>query len=188
MAAAADDRDYLGEVAEEVSKYLDDRDHIISAVAAEELITRWQATDPGLLAGWMRARSRQVLRDYIYTVTLSRGARRAREEQHGRFAKFAHGLAQAQEESAEKGREFYRYHSVTEGPLLVRKPLSDLTARQVREVCDRYKRSADDNAFYARVYAAVCQRVEAKGQDAVVADVYTPEQLENMFNRGDKQS
>lgn len=183
MTVASGNRDFLGEVAEEVAKYIDSQDHVISAQAADELVTRWEATDPGLLAGWLGARSRQIVRDYVYTVTLSRGARRTREEQRGRFAAFAAGFEDALAEGAEKGREFYRYHSVTEGPLLVRKPLSDLTAQQVGEVRDRYKRAAEDNAFYARVYEAVRKRVAAKGADAVVSDVYTPEQLERMFAR-----
>lgn len=183
IPAAAGDRDYLSEVAEEVAKYLDSHDHIVSAEAAADLIDRWEKQDPGLLAGWLRARSRQVLRDYVYTVTLSRGARRPREEQYSRFAKFASGFQEALAEGAEKGREYYRYHSVTEGPLLVRKPLGDLNAKQVQEVRDRYKQAARDNAFYARVYEAVRLRVVAKGAEAVVADVYTPEQLERMFDR-----
>lgn len=181
--AAFGERDYLGEVAEEVAKYIDSHDSVISAEAADELVTRWEGTDSNLLNGWLRARSRQILRDYIYTVTLSRGARRPREEQQGRFAKFAAGFENALAEGAEKGREYYRYHSVTEGPLLVRKPLADLNAKQVGEVRDRYKRAAEDNAFYSRVYEAVRKRVEARGEDAVVSDVYTPEQLEKMFNR-----
>jgi len=185
---AAGNRDFLGEVAEEVAKYIDDQDHVISAQAAEELVTRWEATDPELLAGWLRARSRQIVRDYVYTVTLSRGARRRGEEQRGRFAQFADGFEKALAEGAEKGREFYRYHSVTEGPLLVRKPLSALNAKQVSEVRDRYKQAAEDNAFYARVYDAVRKRVEAKGAGAVVSDVYSPEQLEKMFSRDGKQS
>ena len=186
MTAASDDRDFLGEVANEVAKYIDSQDHVVSAQAADELVTRWEATDPTLLHGWLMARSRQIVRDYVYAVTLSRGARRPREEQRSRFAAFAAGFEEALTEGAEKGREFYRYHSVTEGPLLVRKPLSDLTARQVGEVRDRYKRAAEDNAFYAKVYEAVRKRVEAKGEDAVVADVYTPEQLEKMFSREGK--
>jgi hypothetical protein len=183
MTAAADDRDYLGEVAEEVAKYIESHDSVVSAQAADELVSRWETEDPGLLNGWLRARSRQVLRDYVYAVTLSRGARRPREEQQGRFARFAAGFENALEEGAEKGREFYRYHSVTEGPLLVRKPLGDLNAKQVREVRDRYRQAARDNAFYARVYEAVSRKVAAAGEEAVVADVYTPEQLEKMFNR-----
>lgn len=180
------ERDYLAEVAEEVAKYIDAHDSVVSAQAAEELITRWEDGNPGLLAGWLRARARQVLKDYIYAVTLSRGARRPREEGHRRFASFASGIEDAQEESAEKGREFYRYHSVTEGLLFVRKPLSDLTAGQVKEVRDRYRSAAKDSEFYARVYEAVRKQVLAKGDDATVADVYTPEQLEKMFNRGDR--
>jgi hypothetical protein len=186
-ATASGDRDYLGEVAEEVSKYIDSRDHVVSAQAAEELVNRWQAEDPGLLDGWLRARACQVLRDYVYTVTLSRGARRPREDQQARFAAFAAGFEGALAEGAEKGREFYRYHSVTEGPLLVRKPLGDLTARQVNEVRDRYRQSARDSMFYAKVYQAVGKRVAEAGPDAVVSDVYTPEQLEKMFNREVKQ-
>lgn len=184
---AAGDRDFLGEVAGEVAKYIDNQDHVISAKAADELVTRWEASDPDLLIGWLRSRSRQIVRDYVYTVTLSRGARRPRDEQRGRFAAFADGFHEALEEGAEKGREFYRYHSVTEGRLLVRKPLGDLDARQVGEVRDRYKKAVQDNAFYARVYDAVRKQVEAKGADAVVSDVYTPEQLEQMFNREGKQ-
>jgi hypothetical protein len=184
---AAGDRDYLGEVSEEVAKYIDGRDSVISAQAADELVTRWEAADPDLLAGWLRTRSRQILRDYIYAVTLSRGARRPREEQQGRFAKFAAGFESALEEGAEKGREFYRYHSVTEGPLLVRKPLADLNAKQVGEVRDRYKQAARDNAFLARVYEAVRKRLATAGEDARVCDVYSPEQLEKMFNREGKQ-
>lgn len=186
MTAASGDRDFLGEVAEEVAKYIDSQEHVISAQAADELVSRWEATDPDLIIGWLQARSRQIVRDYVYAVTLSRGARRPREEQRSRFAQFAAGFEGALAEGAEKGREFYRYHSVTEGPLLVRKPLADLTARQVGEVRDRYKKAAADNAFYARVYEAVRKRVEAKGADAVVSDVYTPEQLESMFNREGK--
>lgn len=182
-AAVPGNRDFLGEVAEEVSRYIDSQDHVVSAQAADVLVTRWESTDPGLLNGWLAARSRQIVRDYVYSVTLSRGARRPREEQRGRFAAFAAGFEEALAEGAEKGREFYRYHSVTEGPLLVRKPLGDLTARQVGEVRDRYKKAVQDNAFYARVYEAVRKRVEAKGADAVVSDVYTPEQLEKMFSR-----
>jgi hypothetical protein len=181
--SAAGDRDYLAEVSEEVAKYVEAHDHIVSAQAADELATRWEASDPDLLDGWLRARARQVLRDYVYSVTLSRGARRPRDEQLSRFAKFSDGFQDALGEGAEKGREFYRYHSVTEGPLLVRKPLGDLTAKQVREVRDRYRQAAKDNAFYARVYEAVGRRVAAHSEDAVVADVYTPEQLEKMFSR-----
>jgi hypothetical protein len=181
--AVAGDRDHLGEVAEEVSKYIESHDHVVSAQAADELVTRWEVSDPGLLDGWLRARSRQILRDYVYAVTLSRGARRPREEQQSRFAKFVEGFEGALGEGAEKGREFYRYHSVTEGPLLVRKPLGDLNAKQVREVRDRYRQAAKDNAFYGRVYDAVGRRVAAAGEDAVVADVYSPEQLEKMFSR-----
>jgi hypothetical protein len=180
------ERDYLDEVAEEVAKYLDGHDHVISAEAASELIARWEAENPGLLIGWLRVRAQQVLKDYIYTVTLSRGARRRGEEQRGRFAKFADGFHDALNEGAEKGREFYRYHSVTEGALLIRKPLGDLTAKQVQEVRDRYHQAARDSGFYARVYEKVRLRVVAKGSEAVVADVYTPEQLENMFKRGDR--
>ena len=106
---AVPDRDYLAEVREEVYDYLDSHDHVISAQAADELITRWETSDPGLLAGWLRARGRQVLRDYVYSVTLSRGARRPREEQQARFAKFAAGMENALEDGAENGREFYRY-------------------------------------------------------------------------------
>lgn len=186
MPAAAGDRDYLGEVSEEVAKYIESHDHIVSAEAADELVTRWETIDPDLLTGWLRARSRQVLRDYVYAVTLSRGARRPREEQQSRFANFAAGFEQALAEGAEKGREFYRYHSVTEGPLLVRKPLGALTAKQVGEVRDRYRQAARDNAFYARVYEAVRKRVASAGEDAVVSDVYDPEQLEKMFNREGK--
>jgi hypothetical protein len=178
-----DGPDYLADVREEVDDYLDEHDHVISAQAAEELISRWEKSNPGLLAGWLRARSHQILRDYVYTVTLSRGARQPRTAQYGRFAKFSEGFAGALEEGAENGREFYRYHSVTEGPLLIRKPLGDLNARQVGEVRDRYRQAAEDNAFYGRVYEAVRKRVEAAGPDAVVASVYTPEQLEKMFAR-----
>lgn len=185
--AAAGDRDFLGEVAGEVAKYIDSRDHVVSAQAADELVTRWQAEDPGLLDGWLRARARQVLRDYVYAVTLSRGARRPREEQQARFAQFAAGFEDALAEGAEKGREFYRYHSVTEGPILVRKPLGDLNARQVNEVRDRYRQASRDNAFYARVYQAVGRRVATAGPDAVVSDLYTPEQLEKMFTREGRQ-
>lgn len=181
------ERDFLGEVSEEVAKYIDGHEHVISAQAADDLITKWQAEDPGLLDGWLRARAYQVLRDYVYQVTLSRGARRPREEQQGRFAKFAAGFEDALQEGADKGREFYRYHSVTEGPLLVRKPLADLDVKQVREVRDRYRQSARDSAFYARVYEAVAKRVAMAGPDARVADVYSPEQLEKMFDREGKQ-
>ncbi len=184
---AVTDRDYLAEVREEVNDYLDSHDHVISAEVANDLVTRWEARDPELLDGWLHARSRQLLRDYVYTTSLSRGARQGRIAQQGRFAKFAAGMEDALEGGIEKGREFYRYHSVTEGPLLIRKPLSDLTAKQVGEVRDRYKQAAKDNAFYGRVYEAVRKRVAAKGDDAVVADVYTPEQLENMFDRTTKQ-
>lgn len=185
--AASSERDYLDEVAEEVAKYLDDHDHVISAQAADELIARWETENPGLLVGWLRVRAHQVLRDYVYTVTLSRGARRRGEEQRGRFAKFVEGLNDARGEDAEKGREYYRYHSVTEGPVLVRKPLGGLSARQVQEVRDRYRSAVKDNTFYARVYEAVRLRVVAHGPEAVVADVYTPEQLEKMFaKRGDR--
>jgi hypothetical protein len=183
-----DGRDYLGEVAEEVAKYIDSQDHVISAQAADELVTRWEGADPDLLDGWLRARSRQVLRDYVYTVTLSRGARRPREEQQSRFARFAAGFENALGEGAEKGREFYRYHSVTEGPLLVRKPLGDLTAKQVREVRDRYRQAARDNAFLGKVYEAVGKRVAAAGENAVVSDIYSPEQLEKMFSRESRSS
>lgn len=181
---AASDRDYLGEVSEAVAKYIETHDHVISAEAAGELADQWEASDPDLLIGWLRARSRQVLRDYVYTVTLSRGARRPREEQRGRFAEFAEGFQGALDEGgAEKGREFYRFHTVTQGPISVRKPLSDLTATQVQEVRDRYRNAARDNAFYAKVYEAVRLRVVAKGPEATVSDVYTPEQLEKMFER-----
>lgn len=180
---AVGDRDYLAEVAEAVTKYIETHDHVISAEAASELVTQWEASDPGLLNGWLRARSLQIVRDYVYTVTLSRGARRGREEQRGRFAQFAAGMEGALEEGAEKGREFYRYHSVTEGPLLVRKPLGDLNAKQVQEVRDRYRSAARDSAFYAKVYEAVRLKVIARGPEATVSDVYTPEQLENMFKR-----
>lgn len=177
-------RDFLEDVREEVNEYLDAHDRIISAQAAEELIRRWETGDPDLLDGWLRARSHQVLRDYIYTVTLSRGARRTREEQRGRFAQFADGIEGAlQAGGLEAAREFYRYHSVTEGPLSVRKPLSALTANQVGEVRDRYQRAAEDNAFYAKILEAVRMRVAARGDDAVVSDVYSPEQLEKMFTR-----
>jgi hypothetical protein len=181
--AFSSERNYLDEVAEEVAKYLDNHDRVISAEAANELITHWETENPGLLAGWLRVRAHQVLRDYIYTVTLSRGARRRGEEQRGRFAKFAEGFNDALGEGAEKGREYYRYHSVTEGPLLVRKPLGDLTAKQVQEVRDRYRQAAKDSTFYAVVYEKVRLRVVARGPETVVADVYTPEQLENMFDR-----
>ena len=183
---AAGDRDYLGEVAEAVAKYIDSREHVVSAEAASELADQWEATDPDLLAGWLRTRSRQVLRDYIYTVTLSRGARRPREEQRGRFAEFSENFHEALKEGAEKGREFYRYHTVAQGPISVRKPLSDLNATQVQEVRDRYRNAARDNAFYAKVYEAVRLRVVAKGPEATVSDVYTPEQLEKMFEREGK--
>ena len=98
-------------------------------------------------------------------------------------AKFAAGMENALEDGAENGREFYRYHSVTEGPLLIRKPLGDLNARQVQEVRDRYRQAVQDNMFYARVYEAVRKRVAAQGDDAVVGDLYSPEQLEKMFAR-----
>src|SRR5216684_5834345 len=118
------DRDYLAEVREEVNDYLDSHDSVISAQAAEELISAWEVRADGLLDGWLRIRARQILRDYVYTVSLSRGARRAREEQQGRFARFAAGYEDALAGGGpEKGREFYRYHSLTEGPILVRKPL-----------------------------------------------------------------
>ena len=181
--AALDERDYLAEVSEEVAKYLESHEHVISAEVAAELIARWEAEDPDLLIGWLRARSRQILRDYVYSVSLSRGARRPREEQQGRFAKFSAGFSEALEGGAEKGREFYRYHSVTEGPLLVRKPLGDLTAVQVVEVQGRYKKSAAENAFMARVLNAVAKKVAIAGPDAVVGDCYTPAQLEEMFKR-----
>lgn len=183
------ERDYLTEVREEVADYLDShRNGVVSAQAADELITRWEAGDPDLLAGWLRARARQILRDYIYATTLSYGARRPREEQHARFAKFASGFVNAGGEgSAEKGREFYRYHSVNEGPLLVRKPLAELNAVQVAQVRDRYKQAAKDSEFMGRVMEAVRKRVEDHGPDAKVSDVYTPEQLQVMFNRGDTQ-
>jgi hypothetical protein len=179
----AADRDYLSEVRDEVNDYLDEHDAVISAQAADELISRWEISDPDLLVGWLRARGRQVLRDYVYSVTLSRGARRPREEQRARFAKFAAGMENALEEGADQGREFYRYHSVTEGPLLVRKPLGDLTAKQVEQVRDRYRQAAQDNTFYARIYEAVRKRVAAQGDGTVVGDLYTPEQLEKMFVR-----
>lgn len=177
------ERDYLSEVSEEVAKYLDSHDHIVSAEAAEELLTRWEAEDTDLMAGWLHARARQILRDYIYNVSLSRGARRPREEQHARFAKFSAGFNKALEDGAENGREFYRYHSVTEGPLLVRKPLGAMNARQVGEVRDRYRQASRDNAFYARVLEAVRKKVADASPEAVVSDIYTPEQLENMFTR-----
>ena len=189
MALAVGGRDFLADVAEEVADYLDDHDHVISAVAANELITRWATGDPDLLVGWLLARSQQILRDYIYTTTLSRGARRPRDEQRSRFAQYAAGFENAGGVGdPERGREFYRYHSVTEGGLLVRKPLGDLTAKQVEQVRKRYQQAAEDNAFYARVYEAVRMRVAARGDDATVADVYTPEQLEKMFSRESRQA
>lgn len=181
----ASSRDYLTEVREEVNDYLDEHDSVISAQAAEELIARWEKGDPDLLDGWLRARSYQILRDYVYNVTLSRGARRPREEGRARFAKFAGDFENAlMEGGPEKGREFYRYHSVNEGPILVRKPLGDLTAKQVGQVRDRYQQAAKDSAFMGKVMEAVRMRVAARGEDATVADVYTPEQLEKMFDRG----
>lgn len=180
----ASNRDYLSEVREEVNDYLDEHDSVISAQVAEELISRWEKGDPDLLDGWLRARSYQVLRDYVYNVTLSRGARRSREEGRARFAEFAADFESALNDGGpEKGREFYRYHSVNEGPLLVRKPLGSLTAKQVGQVRDRYQQTAKDNEFLAKVMEAVRKRVAARGEDATVADVYTPEQLEKMFDR-----
>jgi hypothetical protein len=178
------DRDYLSEVREEVNDYLDEHDSVISAQAAEELISRWETGDPGLLDGWLRARSYQVLRDYIYNVTLSRGARRSRKEGKARFAEFAAGFEnELRDGGPEKGREFYRMHSVNEGPLLVRKPLGSLNAKQVGQVRDRYQQAAKDSAFMGKVMEAVRMRVAARGENATVADVYTPEQLEKMFDR-----
>jgi hypothetical protein len=186
-AVVAPDRDYLSEVREEVNEYLDSHDSVISAQAAEELIARWEKGDPGLLDGWLRVRSYQVLRDYVYHVTLSRGARRSREEGKARFAEFADGFEEKLREGGpEKGREFYRMHSVNEGPLLVRKPLSSLNAKQVAQVRDRYQQAAKDSLFMGKVMEAVRMRVAVHGEDATVADVYTPEQLEKMFDRGGK--
>jgi hypothetical protein len=190
MTAAPGVRDYLAEVKDQVNAYLDEHDSVVSAVAADELVSKWEAGDPDLLAGWLRARGRQILRDYVYKTSLSRGARRPRDEQRARFAEFREGFEGALQPGGpgtpvqpERAREFYRYHTVTQGKLLVRKPLGDLTAKQVGEVRDRYRQASRDNAFYARVCEAVRKRVAAAGDDAVVSDVYDPEQLEKMFSR-----
>ncbi len=182
-AVVPEDRDYLNEMAEEVTDYLDAHESIVSAQAAEEIVTKLLRSDPDLLTGWLIARSKQILRDYIYTRSLSYGSQRHRDEQRGRFGKFSEGFQQALEEGADKGREFYRYHSVTEGPILVRKPLSAMTAVQVGEVRDRYRQAAKDMAFMGRIMEAVRKKVEKAGPDKVVSDVFSPEQLENLFRR-----
>ena len=187
--AQADARDYLADVRMEVHEYLDSHDSVVTAQAAEELIARWEASDPDLLIGWLRARGRQVLRDYIYTVTLSQGAVNRRQAQQGRFAAYSGGIENALQSGGQPAAaEFYRYHSVTQGPLLVRKPLGDLTAKQVEEVRVRYNQAALDNAFLAKVLEAVGRKVAAAGPDAVVSDVYSPEQLEQMFSRRQQTS
>lgn len=177
-------RDYLNDMAQEVTDYLDAHESIVSAQAAEELIARLLVHDTDLLTGWLLARSRQILRDYVYARSLSYGSQRHRDEQRGRFGKFSEGFRQALDEGgAEQGREFYRYHSVTEGPILVRKPLSKMTADQVGEVRDRYRRASKDMAFLGRIMEAVRKKVERAGPDKTVADVFTPEELEKLFRR-----
>lgn len=190
MTAAPGVRDYLAEVKDQVNAYLDSHDSVISARAADELVSKWEASDPGLLAGWLRARSRQIVTEYVYKTSLSRGARRSRAQQRDRFKEVSEGIEGALQPGGpgtpvhpEKAREFYRYHTVTEGPLLVRKPLSDMTAVQVGEVRDRYRQASKDNAFYAKVCEAVRKRVAAAGDGKVVSDVYDPETLEKMFAR-----
>lgn len=178
--------DPVAEVRSEVDAYLDSHDRIISAEAAAELIRRWDARGDGLLDRWLRARAPQILAAYITSCSLSRGARKRHARHGGAFEKFrgefedtlageGAGAARA------KAAEFYRFHEVTEGGVLVRKPFGSLNAAQVDEVAKSYRQRAKENSFKARVAEKVRARVAEQGPDAVVSDVYSPEQLQEMF-------
>lgn len=175
-------RNYLLEVQEAVTAYLDSHDHVISAEAADELISEWKGT--GTLEGWLNARASSILAEYIYRKSLSRGGRKPRANAHARFRDLSEGIDEAyQAGGAEASREYYRMHSVMQDGQQVRKPLNAMNARQLGEVRDRYRAGARDNAFMGKVLEAVRKRVADAGDGKTVGDIYSPEQLEVMFQR-----
>jgi len=178
--------DPLTEVRSEIDAYLDSRDHIISAEAAKQLIARWDGRGDGLLDRWLRARAPQILAAYITACSLSRGARKRHARHDRAFSEFRAGFeevlaGEGAGAAREKAAEFYRFHEVTEGGVKVRKPFGALNAAQVDEVAKSYRQRAKENSFKARVAEKVRARVAEAGPDAKVSDVYSAEQLQEMF-------
>jgi hypothetical protein len=180
-----EDRDFLSEVREQVEKYLDEHeDGLVPGVAAGELGAQWEKIDPKLLRGWLMTRWQGFLTDYISTVSRSRSARAGRASVHRTFGQFASDFQGTDDPEAQERvyRHWYGFYEVTAGEARVRKALHVMTAVEVREVAGGYKRRSDDNLFYAEVLSAIASRV-AGHPGAKVHDLYTPEQLEAMFDR-----
>lgn len=177
-------RDYVAEVREQVDKYLTEHETgMVSAEAAQELGTKWRATDPDLLLGWLMARWPSLLTDHISHLSRSRSVRARRTRVHAAFEEFSEEFDQSddEEESEEAYRRWGDFYEVTVGETRVRKAFRALTAGELGQVKDGYVKRAAENDFYARVIGAVQERVARAGPGKTVGDVYTPDQLEAMF-------
>jgi hypothetical protein len=181
-----EERDFLTEVREAVEAYLDEHeDGLVPGLAAAELGEKWETTDPKLLRGWLMTRWQGILADYISTVSRSRSARASRQRVHATFGAFVEAFegAQSPDEQEQFYRHWYGFYEVTSEEGKVRKALHRLSSPELKEVVAGYERRSADNAFYARVMTAIQRKVAKAGSGRIVGDVYTPEQLEAMFER-----
>jgi hypothetical protein len=181
-----EERDFLAEVREAVEVYLDEHEGgLVPGIAAGELGEKWESADPKLLRGWLMVRWQGILADYISTVSRSRSARAGRASVHRTFGQFAEDFQSTDDpEAQEKSyRHWYGFYEVTAGDTKVRKAMHRLTSGELKEVAAGYMRRAEDNSFYAHIIGAIQKKVARGGPDKTVGDVYTPEQLEAMFER-----
>jgi hypothetical protein len=181
-----EERDFLTEVREAVEAYLDaHEDGLVPGIAAAELGEKWESTDPKLLRGWLMTRWQGILADYISVASRSRSARASRQRVHATFGAFREDFeaGESEEEREQFYRHWYGFYEVTVGDSKVRKAMHVLTAGELKQVRAGYIQRSMDNAFYARVMKAIQKKVEEAGPDKTVGDVYTPEQLEAMFER-----
>lgn len=182
-------RNYVAELDAAVAAYLDAHEGgYVSAVAAKELLAEWQVTNPGLFAGWLRARGPELLTEYISTESRSRTSRAPRRRVQGAFAQFADEFEAAVLESDDAGQDrayqrWSKFYSVTVDGIRQRRVFHLLNADQLAEVRDNFQASANNYAFYARVVEAIRRQVVKAGPDATVESVYSPEELERMFER-----
>ncbi len=180
------ERDFLTEVRDAVEAYLDSHENGLQpGVAAAELGEEWEKVDPKLLRGWLMKRWQGVLADYISSVSRSRSARAHRERVHATFGEFADAFegSETEEEQQRHYRHWLTFHEVTVEGVKTRKAMHRLTSPELAQVQASYEQRSADNAFYARVMGAIQKKVGRAGPNKTVGDVYTPEQLEAMFER-----
>jgi hypothetical protein len=175
-----EERDFITEVREKIEDYLTaHEDGFVPGVAAYDLGSKWQQADPELLQGWLMSRWPSLLTEYISTVSRQRAGRSRRARVHAVFG--AIDQANTEEDREAACSRFYEFYEVKAGESKVRKALHAMTAGEVGQVSEAYRQRSRDNLLYACIMDSIQVKVADHGPDATVSSVFTPEQLQAMF-------